>query len=78
MRVKLTPGEFYLTEKINNASHNTLSKVVEKEEHIQLILLGQYYPNTKIRQISKENKNQRPVSIINTQTKVLNNKKLIN
>jgi hypothetical protein len=43
MRVNWIPGEFYLAEKINNASHNALSKVTEN---------GRAHPTNSIRPVS--------------------------
>ena len=43
MSVNWIPGEFYLAEKINNASHNTHSKVTEN---------GRAHPTNSIRPVS--------------------------
>ena len=49
MRVNWIPGEFYLAEKINNASHNALSKVTEN---------GRAHPTNSIRPVSSWYQNQ--------------------
>ena len=66
-------AEFYqkFREELTPFLHKLLQKIAE-ERKLQLILQGHHHPDTKVRQRCHKKENCRPVSLMNTDTKILN------
>ena len=67
-------GEFYQTfrEELTPILLKLFQKM-QREEHSQTILQGHHYPDTKTRQRCHKKETYRPISLMNIDTKILNN-----